>query len=336
MTAVDVFAGCGGLTLGLKRAGFDVKVAVELDSRAAATYALNHPEVELLEMDVREEAVEAKLVELLNGTYLDLLAACPPCQGFSTIRTRNRREASPDPRNDLVLKVIDLIKLLQPKTVLLENVPRLASDWRFAKMLQVLDELHYYTSFQIVDAYDYGVPQRRRRLVLAASRISMPELQPKKSRVYRNVRDAIGFLEKPSESNDWLHSHVRPRSQRIQELIRLIPRNGGSRASLPSKHILNCHRQTTGFKDVYGRLAWNYPASTVTSGCTNPSKGRFLHPEEHRALSLREASLLQSFPRKYKFAESSVTALALQIGNAIPPPLAHFHAAVLADTLSPS
>lgn len=143
----------------------------------------------------------------------------------------------------------------------------------------------------------------------------------------RTVRDYIACLPPPGESGDALHDFPENRSRGVLELIRRIPKDGGSRLSLPRDKQLECHRNTDGFKDVYGRLAWNELAPTITSGCTNPSKGRFLHPEQDRALTLREAALLQSFSPKYKFSLSRGKGPAsVLIGNALPPELIRRHA----------
>ena len=117
------------------------------------------------------------------------------------------------------------------------------------------------------------------------------------------------------------------------ELIQRIPKNGGSRTDLPEEDQLECHKRCNGFKDVYGRMAWGDVAPTITSGCSNPSKGRFLHPEEDRAITLREAALLQGFPLRYKFPTSNKSAVALMIGNALPPPFITAHARMIRDTL---
>jgi DNA (cytosine-5)-methyltransferase 1 len=332
-TAIDLFAGCGGLTLGLKQAGFDVVLAAEIDPAAAASYRLNHPEVSLLQTDVRviDFVRELQSCNIAKG-QLDLLAACPPCQGFSTIRTLNDGRLVNDRRNDLVSTVAEIISSLEPKTILFENVPNISKDRRFGALRKCLDRLGYYHRFDIVDAAKYGVPQHRKRLVLVASKSAMPQTKIPERRL-RTVAEAIGDLIPPDFSSDWLQSHVKPRSHRVQEIIRRIPRNGGSRSALPPHLTLPCHRRTNGFKDVYGRLSWDKPSNTITSGCTNPSKGRFLHPEQDRPISLREASLLQAFPKRYRFARGPLFQIALQIGNAIPPPLARAHARALAETL---
>jgi DNA (cytosine-5)-methyltransferase 1 len=319
-SAVDLFSGCGGLTLGLKQAGFRVVAAVEVDSLAAETYRVNHPEVLLYEQDIRGVSPARLCTDLgIRKGDLDLLVGCPPCQGFSAIRTLNGSHTIQDPRNDLLFELLRFVKALEPKAVMLENVPALAADARFRAYCKHLADLGYRDHHCVLDASDYGVPQRRRRLVSVAARHALMEFRPPTVRG-RTVRDAIGRLPSPGESDDPLHDMAENRTARVRRLIELIPRDGGSRADLPRRQWLRCHRKCDGFGDVYGRMAWDDVAPTITGGCINPSKGRFLHPEQDRAITLREAALLQSFPRDYlvSLREGRYRAASL-IGNALPP-----------------
>lgn len=209
---------------------------------------------------------------------------------------------------------------------MMENVPRLAKYWRFAHFRSRLRALGYKGSFRILDAADYGVPQRRKRLIYMASTEGTPEFA-KQSKKKRTVRDAIGNLPIPGTSGDAIHDIPEKRSDRMQKLIRQIPHDGGSRVSLPAEFHLKCHSSCDGFKDVYGRMAWDSLAPTITSRCFNPSKGRFLHPTANRAITIREAALLQGFPKHYKFLSTrNKSILALMIGNALPPPFIKAHA----------
>jgi DNA (cytosine-5)-methyltransferase 1 len=167
-------------------------------------------------------------------------------------------------------------------------------------------------------------------MILIASRLGGVDFASKRKKP-KTVRDAIGILLAPGSTNDPLHARGPKRAAKVEALIRMIPRNGGSRASLSAKDQLPCHKKTDGFRDIYGRLSWDRPASTITGGCINPSKGRFLHPVAHRAITLREAALLQGFPPRYRFPLSSGTyAVAQMIGNAFPPAFAACHARKLA------
>ena len=323
-SAIDLFSGCGGLTLGLKQAGFAVRAAVEIDARAASTYSANHPKVNLYDIDIRKLETATVLRDLgLQVGELDLLAGCPPCQGFSRLRTKNRSDAVADPRNMLIREFFRFVKDLRPKTVMMENVPALIGDATFIRHCKKLITLGYNVRVEILDAAHYEVAQRRKRLILLASRIHTAEVA-EPSRNVRTVRDTIGSL---ALKNDSLHEFRTTHSKSVQKLISMIPSDGGSRADLPRKYLLECHKRSDGFSDVYGRMAWNKVAPTITSGCVNPSKGRFLHPVENRAITLREAALLQGFPSNYKFEVGhGKESIALMIGNALPPPFIAAHA----------
>lgn len=332
MTAIDLFSGCGGLSEGLKQAGFDVLAALELDPFAVEAYALNHSGVRVWTDDIRTvDPWRVRRVLGLDKGELDLLAGCPPCQGFSRLRTKNGKWEIDEPRNDLVFAFRSYVAEFCPKVIMFENVPGLKADVRFATLKCELSDLGYELVDQILDAAHYGVPQKRKRLILIGSRLGPVTLcSPSPIRV--TVRHAIGDLPAQGTSGDALHDIAEKRSPKIRSLIRSIPRDGGSRASLPKQ--LECHVTCSGFKDVYGRMAWDRQAPTITGGCFNPSKGRFLHPQEDRAISLREAALLQSFPPHYRFPlRRGKTSVALLIGNALPPELIRRQAAHVADIL---
>jgi DNA (cytosine-5)-methyltransferase 1 len=328
--AIDLFSGCGGLSLGLKGAGFTVAAAVEIDHKAQETYRLNHPNVRLYAEDIRKLDPHLMLEELgLKVGELDLLAGCPPCQGFSRLRTKNKMTSVCDERNDLIKDFCRFIKIMLPKTVMLENVPGLAKDPRFISVHRQLKALGYRIVVDVLDAADYSVPQRRKRLIMLASKVHIPKIADKaKKRI--TVRQALKGMKEPGLGNDKLHGLGEKRSQKVRDLIALIPKDGGSRGDLPFKFQLDCHKRSDGFKDVYGRLAWDNVAPTITSGCHNPSKGRFLHPGQNRTISLRESALLQGFPRSYKFdVAHGKESIALMIGNALPPPFITAHANAL-------
>lgn len=335
LTAIDLFAGAGGLSLGLRRAGFQVLGAVELDDLAAATYAMNHRGTKLWTCDIRDlsPASVARTLRLRKG-QLGLLAACPPCQGFSSVRTLNGREAVEDVRNDLVADVGRFARFLLPQAVMVENVPGLLGDRRRDALRAELETLGYGVRDQVLDAADYGVAQRRPRYILIAVRDGRPRFGRRTSR-RATVRDVIGALPAAGTSGDVLHDHGERRSAEVERRIRLIPLDGGGRRDLPAEEQLPCHRRCDGFGDVYGRMAWGDVAPTITGGCINPSKGRFLHPEEHRSITLREAALLQGFPRDYAFSmDRGKYAAAQMIGNALPPPFIERHARQIARTLN--
>lgn len=325
-TAIDLFSGCGGLSHGLSKAGFQVVAAFDSDANSVATYRLNHPHVRVFDGDIREVDTE-EIRDLLNGQPLHLLAGCPPCQGFSSMRRLNKKRSRRDDRNNLVLEYLRFVKDLKPLTIMMENVPGLVNYTLFKRVVVELRALGYNPDVEPVRIQEYGVPQRRKRLVLVGSLLG--ELQvakPTKEKV--TVRDAIGGLESPIVTTDAVHKIVKVHTPEVMKRIKATPKNGGSRTDVP-QFELACHKDAkVGFRDVYGRLRWDDFSSTITGGCLNPSKGRFLHPEEDRAITAREAALLQTFPRKYKFPSSvSKSSIALQIGNALPPKFSYIQSA---------
>ncbi|MBZ5511199.1 MAG: DNA cytosine methyltransferase [Acidobacteriia bacterium] len=327
-TALDLFSGCGGLTTGLKRAGFRVLGAVENDPVSARTYRSNHPAVHIWQEDIRDVRAKTLLQDLrLKRGELDLLAACPPCQAFSTMRTLNRgRRIIARKEKDLLTEVMRFVRVLLPRTVMVENVPGLACDRRWLSLVAKLRKLGFFSQYRVLNAADFGVPQRRKRLILLASRLgpvnfALPE--PERA----TVKQTIGSLPKAGRSRDSLHNIPERRNPGIKTLISLIPKDGGSRGDLEDSLQLPCHHECNGFRDVYGRMKWDDVAPTITSGCTNPSKGRFLHPQENRSITLREAALLQSFPKSYRFhVRDGKSAIAAMIGNALPPEFISRHA----------
>ena len=320
--------------MGLKMAGFNVVAAVEIDLLAVKIYKANHQDVKMWQADIRKvqpsDIVER--LELKQG-MVDLLAGCPPCQGFSTLRTLNGSIQIEDPRNDLLLEFQRFVDTLQPRAVMMENVPGLATDSRFSLFCRRLRSLGYIGRHRILDAADYGVPQRRRRLIyLAGQGLDIP-FAPREQRS-RTVKNVLAGLPKAGVSGDHIHDMPEKRSAKVMNLIRSVPKNGGSRVDLPSEMQLECHKRCDGFRDVYGRMAWDKVAPTITGGCFNPSKGRFLHPEEDRAITMREAAILQGFPSTYKFESNyGKEALAAMIGNALPPPFVAAHSRVVRRVL---
>lgn len=334
LRAIDLFSGCGGLTAGLRQAGYTVIAAVELDTKARQTYAQNHPNTWLAGSDIRAtDPVDLMRALGLQPGELDLLAGCPPCQGFSRMRKRNKNSTSKDDRNALIDDFLKFALTFQPKRIMMENVPGLLDYYRFKKFKAALRRAGYDILAEVLDVADYEVPQRRKRLIVSASLDGKAVLaSPVKNRV--TVKETIGHLPLAGQSGDALHDMGEKRSEKVKQLIELIPADGGSRKDLPVEMQLECHKKSDGFSDVYGRMAWGDVAPTITGGCINPSKGRFLHPMYHRTVTLREASLLQGFPEDYKFdVRHGKESIALMIGNALPPKFIEAHARAIANTL---
>ncbi len=267
-------------------------------------------------LDVRTQDI----AKLLKGEPLHLLAACPPCQGFSSMRRKNKKGAVNDPRNKLIHEFYRFADELRPVTIMLENVPALSEYADFKEVVSKLEQIGYAIDYKAVNVARYGVPQRRKRLVLLGSLVGVIRIKEGSDNVV-TIRTTIGDLENPNVTDDPIHKIYPTHTPKVQRQIEHTPHDGGSRSDLPDEYILECHKKAgIGFKDVYGRLRWDTVSSTITGGCLNPSKGRFLHPQEDRTITAREAAMLQTFPKDYKFpTDIPRGALALMIGNALPP-----------------
>jgi DNA (cytosine-5)-methyltransferase 1 len=228
-----------------------------------------------------------------------------------------------------VLRFVEYVAAMLPRAVMMENVPGLADDDRMETVVAALKELGYTVRHRVLDAAAYGVPQRRRRLILLASLSGVIHFA-RRARIRPTVRTAIGKLPKPGRSGDRAHDLQERRSDAVKAIIAMIPRNGGSRRQLGSEYQLACHAASGGFHDVYGRMRWEEVSPTITGGCINPSKGRFLHPTQNRSITLREAALLQTFPRRYRFPlHRGKYVVAQMIGNALPPEFIRRHALMI-------
>ncbi|XVV04058.1 DNA cytosine methyltransferase [Actinosynnema sp. CA-248983] len=325
LTAIDLFAGAGGATAGLQHAGLAVLAAVENDVDAAASYRTNHPNVLMLEQDIRKVDPELLRRQLgLRKGSLDLLKACPPCQGFSSLAKGEIDEI----RNDLVLDVIRFARSFRPRIILLENVPGLARDIRLPKLIRELEQDGYRFRQYVVDASHLGVPQRRKRLIIfgvstAVRRDPPPtffDLLPGEIDISpTTVRAAFSGLKRNRMKIDPLNKH-RQSSPKVLARIKAVPING-TRFDLPVEHQLACHIkiESSGRRATasYGRVRLDEPAPTMTTRCTTPACGSFIHPTEHRGLTLREAAVLQTFPYDYIFVGSHES-VERQIGNAVP------------------
>jgi DNA (cytosine-5)-methyltransferase 1 len=329
------------VTTGFKAAGIRVVGAVDTDVVAGKTFKANHPEVKVYEADLGQLPPKNLRRRLgLRKGEVTILTACAPCQTFSTLSAKNRKAR--DFRNPLVNRVLDFVEEFEPKAVVMENVPLLAKHWRFAQVVRRLRRLGYAVRHGIVDAADFGVPQRRRRLVLVAIKgIALQQIPDLTSASLRTaprqtVREAFAALG-GGVAGDALNLPRLDYPTTVAERIAAIPADGGSRTQLPPNLRLKCHEKlgASGSGNVYGRMRWDQVAPTLTTRCTTPACGRFLHPVENRAITLREAAVLQSFPVDYKFEGRNLEVQA-QIGNAVPPLLAQAISTLVLSILAAS
>ncbi len=321
-TAIDLYSGSGAVTEGLKTEGFKVLAAVDSDPISCKTYELNHPGVHLFQEDIRylSPALLRKTARIKGR--VDLLVVCAPCQPFSS---QNRRRVANDPRASLILESIKFVKEFKPLVVFFENVPGIAASELLTALRQGMAECGYFLGEpRTIDASYCGVAQRRERCIMVASRkaaIISNFYDTIKKRPRITVREVIGHLPALSAGErdviDLLH-FARRHQPIVLKRLRQIPKDGGSRSALPPALELRCHKgRTNDFPDVYGRMKWDDVAPTLTTGCTDVTKGRYAHPRDDRAITLREAALLQSFPPNYRFY-GNAGQIATQIGNAVP------------------
>jgi len=321
----DFFSGCGGSSRGFQDAGLEIVYAIDNNNDAANTYKGHFPQVEFCCDDI-SNIETAGLTALLSACsdHPVLFCGCAPCQPFTKQNTQKTSNGK-----HLLKEFSRFISHYQPELVFVENVPgmqRLQDDeGPFPHFLRDLNASGYHYYCGIVSCQDYGVPQRRRRLILIASRFGPIEFPAKTHGPgsphpeHSTVREWIADLPaiKAGEQYDKILNHrAASLSAKNLERIRATP-EGGTRKNWPPHLALNCHSEYTGHSDVYGRMVWDKPATGLTTRCISLSNGRFGHPEQDRAISIREAACLQTFPRDFQFS-GSLNSMARQIGNALP------------------
>ena len=331
VSAVDLFCGAGGLTHGLLQAGIKVEAGIDIDEQAEYAFVTNNPKTKYLAWDVGRKT-SPSIEKLFVEGKIRLLAGCAPCQPFSKLTQAIDNHHCCDLLNNFA-RFIDKI---QPELVAMENVPELAERGRevFNHFVDTLEKLDYNVDWKIVKCEEYGVPQFRRRLVLLASKLGelkVPAGRYHNEKKWKTVRKTIGDLP-PLESgeehpSDRLHVASKLSDLNLRRIKATSP-DGGNRREWPEELVLECHKRETGdrYHSIYGRMWWDKPSPTMTTLCTGIGNGRFGHPEQHRSITLREAALLQSFPKSYQFwppgAKLNRGAVSRMIGNAVPPRLA--------------
>lgn len=322
IAAIDLFCGAGGLSKGLEKAGIEPRLGVDLDPHCEYPYTANNKAKFMLSSVSKIKPDELR--EEFKGADFSLLAGCAPCQPFSTYSQGREK----DEKWGLLNHFKRLIIGTKPDLVTMENVPGLIKQSVFTKFINTLEAEGYYTSYQIVNCADYGVPQQRRRLVLLASLLGPIQLnQPKRFKnTHRTVIEALGGLQPLSAGEgsgiDPLHQAASLSPLNLKRIK--VSKQGGTWRDWPRSLVAECHKKPTGktYPGVYGRMPWDEPSPTITTQYFGFGNGRFGHPEQNRAISLREGAILQSFPKSYRFVppgeEIHYKCIGRLIGNAVP------------------
>lgn len=331
----DLFCGCGGMSLGFERAGFECVGAIDKNEHAVATYASNIGTTPIQD-DVTNYSADELLDEFgIERGELDVLIACAPCQGFS--QHQNKHDFDHDERNTLVSLSAELAAEMQPEFFVIENVPELvrgSKEKYWARTYEILKQAGYLVEHDILNAADFGVPQRRKRAIIIARRdgrvVKLPDTRTEET---RTVRDAIGDLPavEAGETHTTDSMHQAPNhTSRIVTMLDHIPNDGGSWMDIPKPYQdefwLDSMKKRAkkgdmgSFCDTYGRMHWDRPAGTITRKSSTPSCGRYVHPEQNRNITVREAARLQSFPDSWTF-DGPFISWYEQNGNAVPPKL---------------
>lgn len=321
---VDLFCGIGGLSYGLKKAGINVVAGIDLDGSCKYAYETNN--APFINKSI-SEVTSIELEKLFSGAKIKILVGCAPCQAFSkhTQKVKDRKKSD---KWRLLDDFAEKIKRIKPEIVSMENVPPLTKHDVYNDFLKVLEDQKYHVLSEIVYCPNYGIPQNRSRLVLMASLFGPIELIPKThtSDNYKTVKEAIYSLDKiragATSKKDKLHICSGLSDLNYKRIKQSRP--GGSWEDWEEDLRVDCHKKETGktYSSVYGRMEWEKPAPTITTQFFAYGTGRFGHPEQNRALSLREGALLQTFPKSYKFiaprGEVLIRPIGRHIGNAVP------------------
>lgn len=353
MKVIDLFAGCGGLSLGFMQAGFEINQAVEFDPIIAKTYQINHPGVNLIIDDIKN----IDTTGIFNGVDADIIIGGPPCQGFSMAGARIRHGFIDDPRNYLFKHYFNVVKEVRPKVFIMENVKGIATMQggrifeEIQRIFQDADALGgkpYRLFHRVINAANFGVPQRRERMIIIGTlieNVDIEDLWEKTAEDIRKdiptyfdsvtVRDAIGnlpmttldgIIDNPIPKTDYelylscgkktITNHIRSKHSKTA-IERMQQIKNGENYKVLNENIKSIHSGS------YGRLCWDEQASTITTRFDTPAGGRFIHPVEDRTLTPREAARIQSFPDSYAFYGDK-RSISRQIGNAVPPKVSYF------------
>lgn len=326
-TFIDLFAGAGGLSIGLEKAGFKLIAATDWDHWSCETLRANHKDIIVEEGDIVEINLE-EFRKKLPTSEVDMIVGGPPCQGFSALGKR----LEDDSRNQLWRQFMRFVGFFNPKVFLMENVPELLKSQEFAEIKSEAEKLGFTVVSKVLHAVDFGVPQKRKRAIIIGSRIGIPKhpepthysngqltLDSNGKKPWRTVRDVFSNLPLEPTGENW-HVGRNPTEKSLKRYKSIPP--GGNRFNLPIELMPDCWiKKKTGSTDVFGRLEWDKPSLTIRTEFFKPEKGRYLHPIADRPITAREAARLQTFPDDYALVGSHVN-IAKQIGNAVPCELA--------------
>ncbi|MFZ4456244.1 MAG: DNA cytosine methyltransferase [Bacteroidales bacterium] len=326
ISAIDLFCGIGGLSFGLRKAGLNVKAGIDQDLSCSYAYTKNN-NADFIGDDISKIQGQDLIDLYWNNDEIRVLVGCAPCQPFSTHSNKIKGKENGDKWN-LINQFKRLIKETNPMVVSMENVPNLSNKEIFNEFISFLKESNYFVSYSNIFCPDYGIPQKRRRLVLLASRLGEIKIinkthTPNNYIPISNIISHLPMVNAGEKSNeDPLHYPLNLSSKNLERMISSKP--NGTWKDWDESLRLKCHNKASGktYTSVYGRMSWDEPSPTITTQFYNFGTGRFGHPEQNRALTIREAALLQTFPKDYIFYEDekdiSFKKLGTHIGNAVP------------------
>ena len=331
LKAIDFFCSGGGMSFGMQQAGIKVIAGIDVDQDCKETYENNIKGAKYILTDVEKlkEKDLSKEIEVKKNDNSLILVGCSPCQYWTIIRTNKKKSKK---SKNLLHEFYRFVKYYNPGYVVVENVPGILNRHKESgldKFISDLKEQGYSVHCDIVNLNNYGVPESRKRFSLIASRLTDKKIFPKPNNSCPTLKDFIGkkngFNKIPAGHKDntgFMHTSAGLSEKNLKRL-KLTPKNGGTRHVWANTDLqINAYKNnksSVSFGDTYGRMSWNKPAPTITTKFFSISNGRFAHPEENRAISLREGATLQTFPKAYKFIGSSVSSIARMIGNAVPP-----------------
>lgn len=334
----DMFCSIGGLTYGLQKAGITVNAGLDIDGSCRYAYEKNC-EATFIEADIKELSF-SDISTYFNDAEYRILVGCAPCQPFSS-HTAKIKSRQPDSKWNLIDEFLRIILEGQPEIISMENVPQLMDKSIYHKFKHELVDAGYKIADGVISCSDFGVPQKRCRLVMLASLLGKIDMPKPEAEEPKTVRQAIGHLcsleNGQSSETDPLHICSRLEPINLKRIQASKP--GGSWRDWPTELLPDCYKKDSGlsYGSVYGRMQWDKPAPTLTTQFYRYGTGRYGHPEQDRALSLREGAILQTFPEQYQFIASgeraAFTKIGRQIGNAVPPSLASAIGKAITDHL---